>query len=689
MEAITETTSPPLKILLIEDNPGDERVARELLAEAEGSAFEVSSASRVNDGIEMMAAEKFDAVLLDLHLPDSFGLGTLGKVKEASHGTAIIVKTSLADETTAREALKQGAQDYLIKGEISPGLLARSIRYAIERKRAEETFRQSEKKYRELFDNASDILFTLDLDGNITSINNAVERIAGYTPGELVGNSLTRYLSPEAVSYVNDKIQLKLRDEQEVSSYELEIRTKGGRRITLEVSSRLIYENEEVTGITGLARDITDRKEAEKALQAERDRLDILMENSPEANLVLLDRDFNFIMVNEAYARSCRRPKDFFPGKNHFDLYPHAENEAIFRQAVESGKTAKFKEKPFEFSDMPGRGVTYWDWSLTPVKDVAGRVQTLVFSLIDVTDKVNARKFSETMNEINETLASSLNFRQIINQAMDLAELTLGADSSVIAIIDREPPYIYTKALDEDALPFPKDKPFLRSLVQETGGLVAISDYRHDDRVNHAFFDNLGLRALLAAPLEVKGHIFGVLAFGYRSGPVEYSPPQLDFMENLAALFSMAIENSRLYENEQELRANIERYASQLAMVHRISLFLNRETDKHKLLDSVLSATAGLTGAGLGALALTGEGSAKLVSTYYAPWFKERCGETPKIEDFHRQVSRLLGKSNASVLRAGGLLSSCFKFVPDASSPDGLLIGVLRDTREKNAVILF
>ncbi len=74
METISEITSPPLKILLIEDNLGDERMARELLAEAERSAFEVRTASRVNDGIEMMATERFDAVLLDLHLPDSFGL---------------------------------------------------------------------------------------------------------------------------------------------------------------------------------------------------------------------------------------------------------------------------------------------------------------------------------------------------------------------------------------------------------------------------------------------------------------------------------------------------------------------------------------------------------------------------------------------------------------------------------------
>lgn len=101
--------------------------------------------------------------------------------------------------------------------------------------------------------------------------------------------------------------------------------------------------------------------------------------------LVLLDAEFNFVWVNEAYARTCgMRPEDMI-GRNHFILYPHPENEAIFRRVRDTGTGVFYKDKPFEFPDQPERGTTYWDWSLAPVKDVAGAVTGLVFSLRETT----------------------------------------------------------------------------------------------------------------------------------------------------------------------------------------------------------------------------------------------------------------------------------------------------------------
>lgn len=101
--------------------------------------------------------------------------------------------------------------------------------------------------------------------------------------------------------------------------------------------------------------------------------------------LVILDRDFNFIRVNEAYARGCQREIDSFPGRNHFELYPHAENESIFREVVRDKKPYQAVAKPFSFPDHPEWGTTYWDWNLVPILNGAGDVDFLVFSLNDVT----------------------------------------------------------------------------------------------------------------------------------------------------------------------------------------------------------------------------------------------------------------------------------------------------------------
>jgi PAS domain S-box-containing protein len=107
--------------------------------------------------------------------------------------------------------------------------------------------------------------------------------------------------------------------------------------------------------------------------------------DSTDFFLVYLDRDFNFVRVNDAYAAAANKSPEELVGKNHFELYPHPENEAIFRQVRDTAEPVFHKDKPFEYPDQPDRGVTYWDWSLVPVKDGTGLVVGLVFSLRETT----------------------------------------------------------------------------------------------------------------------------------------------------------------------------------------------------------------------------------------------------------------------------------------------------------------
>lgn len=126
------------------------------------------------------------------------------------------------------------------------------------------------------------------------------------------------------------------------------------------------------------------------ALQHERDILDAIVENS-RAHLAYLDREFRFVRVNAAYARGSGYSVRELIGAKHFDLFPHTENEAIFREVWRTGRAAAFQAKPFVYPDRPELGVTYWDWTLTPDKDERGRVCGLVFSLTDVTDRQRAQ----------------------------------------------------------------------------------------------------------------------------------------------------------------------------------------------------------------------------------------------------------------------------------------------------------
>ena len=135
-----------IKILLIEDNPGDIRLIQEMLAETEPSKFELKCADRLSTGLEHLAKEEINVVLLDLGLPGDQGLGTLCKVCALAPEVSIVVVTGLKDETLAVQAMRQGAQDYLVKGDIDSKTIWRSIRYSMERKRAEEREKQLQRE---------------------------------------------------------------------------------------------------------------------------------------------------------------------------------------------------------------------------------------------------------------------------------------------------------------------------------------------------------------------------------------------------------------------------------------------------------------------------------------------------------------------------------------------------------------
>lgn len=127
-----------LKILLVEDNDADAHLTQDILAEWSIEQFDVVHVARLSEAFIQLARTKFDAILLDLSLPDGYGLLTLRQIQATSPTIPIIVLSGFSDQSLAVEAVQNGAQDYLVKGQGQPEVLARAIRYAIERKRAEE-----------------------------------------------------------------------------------------------------------------------------------------------------------------------------------------------------------------------------------------------------------------------------------------------------------------------------------------------------------------------------------------------------------------------------------------------------------------------------------------------------------------------------------------------------------------------
>lgn len=152
-----------MKILLVEDNPGDARLLREALGEVRGNDFELVHVERFAEALRCLAEKSFDLILLDLSLPDRQGLDMIASIRGEAAGVPIVVLTGLDDEESSLKALRQGAQDYLVKGQVDGRLLARAMRYAVERKRAEEEIQRHLKRITALREINLAMTSTLDL----------------------------------------------------------------------------------------------------------------------------------------------------------------------------------------------------------------------------------------------------------------------------------------------------------------------------------------------------------------------------------------------------------------------------------------------------------------------------------------------------------------------------------------------
>ncbi len=169
-----------MHVLLIEDNEDDAYLIGETLTERTATDVELEWVDRLGSGLTRLAEDKIDLVLLDLSLPDSHGLETLDKVQRQTPDVPVIVLTHLDDEAMAVQAVRRGAQDYLVKGRSDGDGLARAIQYAIERKGSEKAVRDSEARLRAIIDTALDALIGMNAKGMITEWNPRAEVIFGW-----------------------------------------------------------------------------------------------------------------------------------------------------------------------------------------------------------------------------------------------------------------------------------------------------------------------------------------------------------------------------------------------------------------------------------------------------------------------------------------------------------------------------
>ncbi len=275
-----------------------------------------------------------------------------------------------------------------------------------ESKKAEEALAQNEAMLRLILDNLPVGVYVTDKNGTIILGNLAGQSIWGgarYVGIEQYGEykgwwaDTGRRIAPEewALARAVQKGEKSLGEIINIECFD------GHRKVIRNSAVPLRGPDREILGGIVVIEDITETRRAEKVMREQARQLQAFFAHSLTP-FVFLDPDFNFLRVNEAYARSCQRQVWEFIGHNHFEFYPHEENQAIFAEVVRTKTPYQAVARAFEFPDHPEWGVTYWDWSLTPILDEAGEIDFLVFSLRDVTEQVQAEEERRRLVDILE-----------------------------------------------------------------------------------------------------------------------------------------------------------------------------------------------------------------------------------------------------------------------------------------------
>jgi PAS domain S-box-containing protein len=259
-----------LHLLILEDDPLDAELAVAAIEQAGYTCRweRVVSESAFRTLMAAQAQLPYDIVLVDYNLPSFDGLRALRLLRARDSELPCIMVSGVLGEEIAIESLKAGATDYVLKGHMArlPAVLSRALREHAElrqRRRAEEALRHAEARYRDLFENANDIIYTLDIAGVFTSVNAAGERLFGYPRDQLMRTNIRQFLTPESDALAQMYLAKKLAGPAETTTYEVEIVRPDATRLPLEVSTRLLFREGQPYEVQGIARDISERRQAE------------------------------------------------------------------------------------------------------------------------------------------------------------------------------------------------------------------------------------------------------------------------------------------------------------------------------------------------------------------------------------------------------------------------------------------
>jgi PAS domain S-box-containing protein len=316
------------KVLVVDD---DEFALQSIAEVLEGESYQVVTAASGSEALALLKQDAFDLVLTDLKMPGVDGLEVLRRAREIAPQAVVLILTGYAALESAIETLREGAYDYLVKpcsnGElklkIEKGL--ERVRLAEERQRAQEEMRGSEERLRTIFAASPDCVYLTDTEGNILDANPTLLELVGLSLEQMRKKNVLDFFTgddPERLLQAAARLQAG----EEVRGLETQARVATGEVRNYDISAIPLREKGTVTAILSVARDITERKRAEEALQESEEQFRLLFENASEG-VMLFDTQGHILNANPTLMKLLPLPREEVVGHHFMDILPALDLE--------------------------------------------------------------------------------------------------------------------------------------------------------------------------------------------------------------------------------------------------------------------------------------------------------------------------------------------------------------------------
>lgn len=378
--------SKQIHALLIEDDPDDILLLKETLNEVGLGKIKLDTADLLSRGLIQLSGYSYDVILLDLNLPDSRGLDTLTTTIKRFPKIPVVVLSGLADDTITTEAVRKGAQDFLVKGEISGPLVMRVVRYAIERKQVEAVLRASESRYRTLVETSPYGITLADLEGKLLLCNQQAARMYGFSkPEAMLGINVFKLVSPGDRRQAVFNTQKTLNENRIINS-EYTLLRRDETLFPGEISTAVLRDNAGVpTGFISITHDITERK---KAIEAEKQIL--MLENQFISSVSQVLR--TPLLSLKEYLNLLRK------GKAHDSAM---QNEAVSHASLDAGRLLDMVDELADFSLLEGERLIM-DWKKVDFSKIITNV------LESLCDQANAKRVTLLAAPIDTPLIADM-----------------------------------------------------------------------------------------------------------------------------------------------------------------------------------------------------------------------------------------------------------------------------------------